>query len=104
MTSNVLLVNKEFNDRKMKPLTNQDNVIVEKYLPRKCFASSNLIGPKDHASVQIFIPEIDENGKAILQKGTGVQVAISGYIRDKGRSDLEIQKYLTAQGNPVFSN
>ena len=33
MTSNVLLVNKEFNDRKMKPLTNQDNVIVEKYLP-----------------------------------------------------------------------
>jgi hypothetical protein len=51
MTSNVLLVNKEFNDRKMKPLTNQDNVIVEKYLPRKCFASSKLIGPKDHASV-----------------------------------------------------
>ena len=53
MTSNVLLVNKEFNDRKMKPLTNQDNVIFEKYLPRKCFASSKLIGSKIHSTVFI---------------------------------------------------
>jgi small subunit ribosomal protein S21e len=104
MTSKTLLISTEFNNRKMKPLSNQDNVVVEKYLPRKCFASSKLIGPKDHASVQIFVPEIDENGKAVLQKGTGVQVAISGYIRDKGRSDLEIEKYLRSKDAYVLAN
>lgn len=66
MTVNHYIVNKEFNNRKMKPLTNQNDEIVEKYLPRKCCASSKLIGPKDHASVQIFIPDIDENGRIIL--------------------------------------
>ena len=51
MAVNHYLTNKEFNNRKMKPLTNQNEEIVEKYLPRKCCASSKLIGPKDHASV-----------------------------------------------------
>lgn len=66
MTANHYLVNKEFNNRKMKPLTNQKGEVVEKYLPRKCCASSKLIGPKDHASVQIFIPDVDENGRMII--------------------------------------
>ena len=51
MTITNQLVNKEFQNRKMKALTNQDGEIVEKYLPRKCCASSKLIAPKDHASV-----------------------------------------------------
>lgn len=97
MAGNHYLVNKEFNNRKMNPLTNKDGEIVERYLPRKCCASSKLIGPKDHASVQIFIPEIDENGRMIVQKGTGINVAVSGYIRDKGRSDVEIEKILRSK-------
>lgn len=66
MTLNNLLVNKEFQNRKMKALVNQNGEIVEKYLPRKCCVSSKLIAPKDHASVQIFVPEIDENGRVVL--------------------------------------
>jgi small subunit ribosomal protein S21e len=104
MTVKTNLVNNEFQNRKMKPLTNQNGEIVEKYLPRKCCATSKLIGPKDHSSVQIFVPEIDENGRAVLSKGTGNQIAISGYIRDKGRSDLEIEKILISKQALQVSN
>jgi hypothetical protein len=54
--------------------------------------------------VQIFVPEIDENGRAVLSKGTGNQIAISGYIRDKGRSDLEIEKILISKQALQVSN
>lgn len=45
------MVNREFTFTQMKPLKNNTGKIVEKYLPRKCGATSKLIGPKDHASV-----------------------------------------------------
>lgn len=59
-------------------------------MPRKCGATSKVIGPKDHSSVQIFVPEVNEDGTVNTSKG--FQVAISGYIRDKGRSDYELEK------------
>ena len=96
MTSNSLLINREFQNRKMKALTNQAGEVVESYLPRKCSVSSKLIAAKDHASVQIFVPDVDENGRVIVEKGSGTQIVVSGYIRDKGRSDLEIEKILKA--------
>ena len=85
------MVNKEFSMGTMKPMKNNQGVVVEKYLPRKCGATSKLIGPKDHSSVQIFVPDVDENGR-VLDKG--FTVALSGYIRDKGRSDIELEKLL----------
>ncbi len=88
------LVNREFEMGTMKPLKNNQGEIVDKYIPRKCGATSKVIGPKDHASVQIYVPDLDENGKVILNQG--FKVAISGFIRDKGRSDLEIEKILRA--------
>ena len=90
------LVNREFEMGTMKPLKNNQGEIVEKYIPRKCGATSKVIGPKDHASVQIFVPDLDENGRVIMNQG--YKVAISGFIRDKGRSDLEIEKLLRANG------
>lgn len=45
------MVNREFTLSQMKPLKNNLGMIVEKYLPRKCGATSKLIGPKDHSSV-----------------------------------------------------
>lgn len=59
------LVNKEFSMGKMKPLRNDQNVIVDKYIPRKCGATSRIIGPQDYASVQIYVPEVDENGRVV---------------------------------------
>ena len=45
------LVNKEFELGKMRPLKNNKGVKVDKYIPRKCSATSKVIGPKDHASI-----------------------------------------------------
>lgn len=89
------LVNREFDLGVMKPQKNNQGEIVDKYLPRKCGATSKLIGAKDHASIQLFIPDLDEEGRVIFDKG--YKVAMSGFIRDKGRSDYEIEKILRAQ-------
>ena len=87
------LVNKEFEMGTMKPLKNDEGKVVDKYIPRKCAATSKIIGPKDHASVQIFVPDVDENGR--VKFDSGIKFAISGYIREKARSDYEIEKLLT---------
>ena len=91
-----ILVNKEFEMGTMKPLKNDEGKVVDKYIPRKCAATSKIIGPKDHASVQIFIPEVDENGR--VKFDSGFKFAISGYIREKSRSDYEIEKLLKSKG------
>ena len=88
------MVNREFDMCKMKPMKNFNGTIVEKYLPRKCGATSKIIGPKDHCSIQIFIPDV-KDGKVTKE---GFNVAFSGYIRDKGRCDQELEKILRAKG------
>jgi hypothetical protein len=90
------LVNREFDLGTMRPLKNNQGEVVDKYLPRKCGATSKLIGSKDHASIQIFVPDLDENGRVIFDKG--YKLAICGFIRDKGKSDFEIEKLLRAKG------
>jgi small subunit ribosomal protein S21e len=92
MIAKHILVNTEFQKGQMKPIMNQDKEIVEKYLPRKCSATSKIIGPKDHSSVQIFVPQVDAQGRLLSEKGT--HIALSGYIREKGRADIEIEKIL----------
>lgn len=89
------MINREFEMGQMKPMKNNKGEVVEKYLPRKCGATSKLIGPKDHCSVQIFIPFL-KDGK--VTQNEGYTVAMSGYIRDKGRSDFELEKLLRSQG------
>ena len=39
-------------------MQNEQKRIVELYIPRKCSATNRLIGPKDHASVQIEIAQV----------------------------------------------
>ena len=90
------IVNREFEMGTMRPLKNDEGKVVDKYIPRKCAATSKIIGPKDHSSVQIFVPDVDENGK--VKFDTGLKFAISGYIREKGRSDCEIEKILRSKG------
>ncbi len=90
------LVNKEFDKGTMEPLKNNKGVKVDKYIPRKCGATSRVIGPTDHASVQIFVPDVREDGT--VNRDSGYKVAICGFIRDKGRSDYEIEKLLRHHG------
>lgn len=89
------LVNREFSMGTMRPFKNEEGKVVDKYIPRKCAATSKVLGPKDHASVQIFVPDVDENGRVKFDSGS--KFAISGYIREKARSDYEIEKLLRSK-------
>lgn len=89
-------VNREFALGKMTGTQNVDGVFVELYVPRKCSATSKIIGPSDKTSVQIIVPRVDPEGKVIA--GSEDVLAISGYLRTKGRSEWEIEKLLRAKG------
>jgi small subunit ribosomal protein S21e len=65
-------------------MQNEQKKIVELYIPRKCNATNRLIGPKDHASVQIEIAQVDENG---VNTGRTNMIALAGFMRQRGEAD-----------------
>lgn len=89
-------VNREFTLGRMVGIQNDDGAHVELYIPRKCSATSKIIGPSDKSSVQIIVPRVDSEGKVI--SGSEDVFAISGFLRTKGRSEWEIEKLLRAKG------
>jgi len=62
---------------------------------RKCTASGRLIGVKDHASIQINIAEVDEQGRIT---GQNVTYAICGELRRMGESDDSINRLAKEHG------
>ena len=54
------------------------------YVPRKCSATNRIIKAKDHASVQISIAKVDENGR---YTGENQVYALCGFVRARGESD-----------------
>ncbi|OLL23520.1 40S ribosomal protein S21 [Neolecta irregularis DAH-3] len=74
-------------------MENDSGRLVELYVPRKCSATSRLIQAKDHASVQISICDVDDNGQAI--PGQNTTYNISGSVRMKGESDDCINRLAT---------
>ena len=90
-------VNREFQlGKPMQGTSNVKGTLIEKYIPRKCEATSKLIGPRDYASVQVIVPNVDSNGRVIV--GDEHIIALSGFIRSKGRSEWELEKILIAKG------
>jgi len=65
------------------------------FVARKCSASGKLIGAKDHASIQLNIAEVDENGRIT---GSNVTYAICGNLRKMGESDDAINRLAGAHG------
>mmetsp|Transcript_9884 Transcript_9884/g.36852 ORF Transcript_9884/g.36852 Transcript_9884/m.36852 type:complete len:83 (-) Transcript_9884:54-302(-) len=63
---------------------NDNNELVDIYIPKKCTATGKVIQPKDHAAVQINIARVDERGVATGQLDT---VVFSGKVRQAGDSD-----------------
>ncbi|XP_054821364.1 40S ribosomal protein S21-2-like isoform X1 [Prosopis cineraria] len=59
-------------------MQNEEGQITELYIPRKCSATNRLITAKDHASVQINIGHLDENG---IYNGHFSTFALCGFIR-----------------------
>jgi len=63
-------------------MINDEGNTVDLYIPRKCAWTNKLIEAKDHASVQINIGHLDENG---VYKGTFDTFAMIGKIRAQVR-------------------
>ena len=80
------------NYTKMKGNVNQDNKLTDLYLPRKCDYTDKLITPKDSASVQITICDLNEDGTINLGKSNILTVC--GFVRSIGEGDTAIEKIL----------
>ena len=69
-------------------LQNDQGQPVDLYIPRKCSWTNRLIGASDQASVQINVGTIDPNTG--LHTGGSETYALSGYVRNKGESDMAL--------------
>ncbi|GAA5958281.1 hypothetical protein JCM21900_001338 [Sporobolomyces salmonicolor] len=76
-------------------MQNDQGQVVDLYVPRKCSATNRLIIAKDHASVQINVAEVDEEGK---MTGSNVTYAFCGSLRETGDSDDSLNRLATGDG------
>ncbi|KAJ6538564.1 ribosomal protein S21e [Mycena latifolia] len=76
-------------------MENDQGVLVDLYVPRKCSATNRLITSKDHASVQINVVDVDSNGRAL---NTSTTFALCGQVRSQGESDDSINRLATKAG------
>ncbi|OAD60821.1 40S ribosomal protein S21 [Eufriesea mexicana] len=66
-------------------MENDNGVLVDLYIPRKCSSSNRIIHAKDHASIQLSIADVDpETGR---MTDSQKMYAICGAIRRMGESD-----------------
>jgi len=72
-------------------MQNDEGINVDTYIPRKCSGTNQLIGAKDHASVQFNIGLIDENG---AYTGEFKTVAFAGFLRSIGGSDQALNRLM----------
>ncbi|KAF9792135.1 ribosomal protein S21e [Thelephora terrestris] len=76
-------------------MENDQGILVDLYVPRKCAATNRLITAKDHAAIQISVADVDANGVA---QNTSTSFAISGPVRAMGESDDSINRLATQAG------
>ncbi|CAO1622788.1 unnamed protein product [Parajaminaea phylloscopi] len=77
-------------------MENVNGDLVDLYVPRKCAATGRIIEAKDHASVQIAVADIDEQGRQI--QGSSTLFPLSGYVRRAGESDDSLNRLATKEG------
>ncbi|KZT09481.1 40S ribosomal protein S21 [Laetiporus sulphureus 93-53] len=76
-------------------MENDQGVLVDLYVPRKCSATNRLITANDHASVQISICDVDSEGRALP---TSTAFALCGPVRAMGESDDSLNRLATNAG------
>ncbi|KAE8349334.1 ribosomal protein S21e [Aspergillus coremiiformis] len=76
-------------------MENEKGEIVDLYVPRKCSATNRIIKANDHASVQISIGKVDENGR---YTGENQTYALCGFIRARGESDDSLNRLTQRDG------
>ncbi|KAJ1699398.1 hypothetical protein LUZ63_007910 [Rhynchospora breviuscula] len=79
-------------------MQNEEGQIVDLYVPRKCSATNRLITAKDHASVQLNIGHLDENG---IYTGQFTTFALSGSVRAQGDADSALDRLWHAKKTQV---
>ncbi|KAG5358024.1 40S ribosomal protein [Yarrowia sp. B02] len=77
-------------------MENDQGVLVELYVPRKCSATNRIIKADDHSSVQINVAKVDENGRAI--PGDNITYALSGYVRSRAEADDSFNRLTQQDG------
>jgi small subunit ribosomal protein S21e len=76
-------------------MENEKGEIVDLYVPRKCSATNRIIKAKDHASVQISIGKVDENGR---YTGENQVYALCGFVRSRAESDDSLNRLAQKDG------
>ncbi|KAI9924738.1 hypothetical protein ASPWEDRAFT_51527 [Aspergillus wentii DTO 134E9] len=76
-------------------MENEKGEIVDLYVPRKCSATNRIIKANDHASIQIAIGNVDENGR---YTGENQNYALCGFIRARGESDDSLNRITQRDG------
>jgi small subunit ribosomal protein S21e len=97
-------------------MQNDQGEVVDLYVPRKCAstqwavllrgrrphiactgaATNRLITAKDHASVQINVADVDDEGRMI--PGQQKTYAFCGFVRREGQSDDSLNRLATQDG------
>ena len=90
----------EFFDTRHQPKRNYKVKILirfplNSYVPRKCSATNRIIKANDHASVQLSVGKVDENGR---YTGENQVYALSGFVRAMGESDDSINRLTQRDG------
>ena len=65
------------------------------YVPRKCSATNRIIKAKDHASAQISICKVDENGRSTGENQT---YALCGFVRSRAEGDDSLNRLAQRDG------
>ena len=68
---------------------------LDSYVPRKCSATNRIIKAKDHASVQISVGKVDENGR---YTGENQVYALCGFVRSRAESDDALNRLAQKDG------
>ncbi|KAK5123035.1 40S ribosomal protein S21 [Meristemomyces frigidus] len=76
-------------------MENERGDLVDLYVPRKCSATNRIIKAKDHASVQISLGKVDENGR---YTGENQVYALCGFVRAMGESDDSMNRLAQRDG------
>lgn len=70
-------------------------VLLPSYVPRKCSATGRIIKAKDHASVQLSVGKVDENGR---YTGENQVYALCGFVRAMGEGDDSLNRLTQRDG------
>lgn len=81
-------------------MENEERKVVDLYIPRKCSATNRIIGPRDFASVQLNIVDVDADGRALRSHQT---FCLCGRVRAQGHGDSELNRLFYKKGLLSFS-